>query len=145
MAMTLPGEAIVTSVIDAGKFLIERFVPDPEKKAQAELELYRYTNDNKYKWGELDVKADGQQNEVNAIEAGSDSLFKSGWRPFVGWVCGSAFAFKFILFPVAFTIASSFGVVLAMPFIEWADLSIALFGMLGLGYMRTREKMTGVA
>jgi hypothetical protein len=145
MSFKLPGESIVTGVLDAGKYLIDRFVPDPEKKAQAELELFRYTQDNKLQWAQLDVQSDGQQRDVNVVEAASTDLFRAGWRPFIGWVCGSAFAFKFILFPVAFTISSAFGVPLAMPLMDWTELSIALFGMLGLGYMRTREKMTGVA
>jgi hypothetical protein len=94
--------------------------------------------------GEFDVAL--AQLEVNKAEAESPSLFKSGWRPAVGWVCALAFAYNFIMYPFL-----KFIVVLFMdkppefPVIAIGEMMPVLLGMLGLGYMRTQEKKSGVA
>lgn len=92
------------------------------------------------------------QVELNKIEAGSDSLYKSGWRPAVGWVCVAGLAFTFVvkpLLPWLVQVAGiPFGYVSAlppMPEIPMGDLTILLAGMLGLGGFRTFEKVKGAA
>jgi hypothetical protein len=85
------------------------------------------------------------QIEINKEEAKSSSLFKGGWRPFVGWVCGFALAYVAILEPIARFIASMFGYSGEFPEIDTSITMQVLLGMLGLGALRTREKEKGVS
>ena len=85
------------------------------------------------------------QIEVNAAEAASGSLFKGGWRPFVGWVCGIAFCYHFILQPVIIFIVALIGMDIPdLPSFEMGTLLTVLGGMLGIGSLRTYEKQKGL-
>lgn len=93
-----------------------------------------------------DLAAIQGQNAINLEEAKSDNLFKSGWRPAVGWVCVSGLAYTFVVKPILPWIVALFGVTVApMPEIPMGDLSILLSGLLGLGGFRTFEKIRGKA
>lgn len=83
------------------------------------------------------------QMTTNTAEAGNPSLFVAGWRPFVGWVCGMGFAIT-VLGPLLSWIAELFGKTVAFPPLDTQALMTLLMGMLGLGGMRTMEKMKGV-
>lgn len=86
------------------------------------------------------------QMDVNKVEAANPSLFVSGWRPFIGWVCGSALTFHYIVRPLLPWLCAAFGKpVPAIPPLDLGDLITILLGMLGLGALRTREKEKGVA
>ena len=86
------------------------------------------------------------QIEVNKAEAASASLFKGGWRPAVGWVCAMALFYHFILQPVLlFGVAVSGVAIPALPEFDMASLMPILLGMLGLGGLRTVEKIKGKA
>lgn len=85
----------------------------------------------------------GQMN-TNTAEASNPSLFVAGWRPFVGWVCGMGFAVT-VLGPLLSWLAELFGKTVAFPPLDTQALMTLLMGMLGLGGMRTVEKMKGVA
>ena len=85
------------------------------------------------------------QIEVIAAEAASGSLFKGGWRPFVGWVCGIAFCYHFILQPVIIFIVALIGMDIPdLPSFEMGTLLTVLGGMLGIGSLRTYEKQKGL-
>ncbi len=74
------------------------------------------------------------------------SLFVAGWRPFIGWVCGLAFAWTFLLYPLVRFILVAAGVPVDFEKIPATDLSSmmpALLGMLGLGAMRSYERTSG--
>lgn len=87
----------------------------------------------------------GQLN-INLEEAKSGNLFVSGWRPFVGWICGSALAYNFVLQPfLAFAIGAFQAKLPPLPVLDFGSLSAVLLGMLGLGGMRTFEKIKGVS
>lgn len=79
-------------------------------------------------------------NEVNAAEARHRSIFVAGWRPFIGWVCGIAFAYHYILLPFGKSIAAYNGVEVIWPELETNQLFTVLMGMLGLGTLRTIDK-----
>ncbi len=104
---------------------------DPDKQAEIELKLV-----------ELEAKASDAQNSVNAIEAASTNWFVAGWRPAVGWVCAMGLFYGTIGKPLIEFMAVTFlkfqGV---FPSIDSATLQATLFGMLGLGAMRTFEKI----
>lgn len=86
------------------------------------------------------------QLEINKAEAASGSLFKGGWRPFIGWVCGFAFVYHFILQPIIVFAVTVAGVTLPpLPEFDMGTLMPVLMGMLGLGGLRTVEKLQGKA
>lgn len=129
----------VSALLDLGGKVIDRVWPDPAQRAQAQLELFKLQQS-----GELQQIAG--QLEVNKTEAASASVFVAGWRPFIGWVCGVALAYQFVLRPLL-----AFGFMAAgrplpgeMPGLD-STLWELLFGMLGLGTLRTAEKFKGVA
>ena len=79
------------------------------------------------------------QLEINKVEAASPSVFVSGWRPFIGWVCGAACAWNWIGLPI---------LRMYVPDLTPANLTEmmpVLMGLLGLGTLRTVEKINGVA
>jgi len=78
------------------------------------------------------------QLEVNAVEAAHKSLFVSGWRPAIGWICGFALMYSTILAPIL-------GIWFTVPSVDSSLLTSVLMGMLGLGAMRTFEKTKSVA
>lgn len=85
------------------------------------------------------------QIEVNKTEAASDSVFKGGWRPFIGWICGISFAYHFILQPLLIFVLAYTGFPMPdLPEFDMASLMTVLMGMLGLGGLRTFEKYKGV-
>ena len=82
---------------------------------------------------------------LNTEEAKHSSLFVSGARPFILWVCGLGFAMNFLIAPIGTFVASLAGYSIVFP---QADLSVmmpVLLGLLGLGGMRTFEKLNGVS
>lgn len=76
------------------------------------------------------------QAEINKVEAQHRSMFVAGWRPFIGWICGIAFAFHYIVMPLLLAYTN-------MKPIEFDTNSLftVLMGMLGLGGLRTYEKL----
>ena len=114
-------------------------IPDPNERARA-----REAAESQMMAGLMAI-VQGQL-EINKQEAQHGSRFVAGWRPFVGWVCGTALGWNFILYPITQWGAFLFGVDLSgMPQLEMAELMTVLLGMLGLGGLRTYEKRVGVA
>lgn len=93
---------------------------------------------------QADSAASTGQLTVNAAEAGNASIFVAGWRPAVGWTCAAAFAWTFVLAPLIAYGAALGGSHAALPSLDLSQLSPVLMGMLGLGGMRTLEKIRGV-
>ncbi len=94
---------------------------------------------------EIEGKVNLGQIAINQEEAKHPSLFVSGWRPFIGWVCGFALVYHFILNRlVEWALKIWYPTVIA-PTFEVKDLIAILLGLLGLGGFRTIEKVTGVA
>ena len=94
----------------------------------------------------LDQASDDRQAEVNKVEAANPNVFVSGWRPFAGWVCGAGLAYTFILRPLLPWVVNLFGATVPeLPAIDGDALMTLLFGMLGLGTLRSVEKIKGKA
>jgi hypothetical protein len=128
----------VSALLEIGGQVIDRIWPDPTQAAAAKLELIKLQQS-----GELQAMAG--QLEIDKAEASSTSLFVSGWRPFIGWVCGSACAWNWIGLSVF-----KFGATLAGHPVNFSPADITemlpvLMGMLGIGGLRTIEKINGVA
>lgn len=127
---------IVNKVLD--------FIPDPQKKAEAQLKLQTEINANEQAIMNALLGADKAQMEVNKVEAASPSLFVSGWRPACGWTCAAALAWQYIVAPIANWIVVVGGMSTTVPKISADGLMELLFGLLGLAGMRTYEKYKGV-
>ena len=124
----------IDDAIAAGLKVLDKFIPDPAAKAEAEAAL----RDSLQKW-------DAAQTEINKVEAANANLFVSGWRPFIGWTCGAAFAYHFVLQPLLVFVLAAFGVAVTLPVFSMESLMTVLMGLLGLGGLRTYEKFKGVA
>ena len=105
--------------------------------------------DAKLKLIELQQKGQLAQIAVNQVEAQHEKIFVSGWRPFIGWVCGFAFAYNFIIQPLfvfaVWALTAFYGVdfpIATLPDLDMASLLAVLGGILGLGGLRTYEKRT---
>lgn len=85
------------------------------------------------------------QMDINKAEAGNPSVFVSGWRPFIGWVCGAACAWNWIGLPIAKLSLAVIGYPIALAPADLNEMLPVLLGMLGLGGLRTWEKIKGVS
>lgn len=136
MGLDITGIGAVADV--AGK-LIDRFFPNKTEQEKAEL-----TQAMTLLQGEIDSQK--AQIDVNKAEAENPSVFVSGWRPFIGWVCGAALVYQYVLRPL---VEAGFALAHhplpgALPGLD-DNLYQLLLGMLGLGAFRTYEKVKGVA
>lgn len=138
----------VTAVLDIGGKLIDRIWPDPAQAAQAKLKMLELQNSGAL--AELTASTDlaKAQAAINQQEAASNSLFVAGWRPFVGWCCGAAFAYAFVLQPLAVFLLTACHVPIdpkTLPQLDISSFMPVLLGMLGLGAMRSYEKVNGAS
>jgi len=118
--------------------VLDRFFPDKEKAAEAQRAIETALLENA-------AQINLAQVEVNKEEAQHRTVFVAGWRPFIGWVCGVALAWHFVGVPVTlFFIAWSGAEVPELPVFDMNSLMTVLTGMLGLGGLRTFEKMKGL-
>jgi hypothetical protein len=120
--------------------IIDRVFPDPKDKLELQEKLATLA----------DQESEREHQEVmgqigtNNIEANNQSLFVAGWRPFVGWVCGVALSYSFVLEPFAEFVARRQGYVGDFPVLDMGNLMTLMMGMLGMGYLRTKEKLSDV-
>ena len=128
---------ILGPLFEMGKTLLDRFVPDPEAKRQAEMELIRMAAD-----GEL--KQTIAQLEINAREAAHPSVFVAGWRPAFGWCGALGFLYATIGQPLLAWGAAIKGWP-TPPALNLDLLWVVVTGLLGIGGLRTFEKTKGVA
>lgn len=86
------------------------------------------------------------QIEVNKVEAAHRSIFVAGWRPFIGWICGIGLLWSFLLEPIARWLAAIYyPEVTVLPRLETDGLYQLVLAMLGMGGLRTWEKINRVA
>jgi len=124
----------IDDAVAAALKVLDKFVPDPAAKAQAEKELRA----DLLSW-------DAGQNKINEMEAQNPNIWASGWRPAIGWACAYAFVFTYTIAPTIDWIAHMFGSTVAMPVFNQAALDTLLYGMLGMGGLRSFEKFKGIA
>ena len=128
----------VSALFEVGGKVLDRVLPDPAQQAAAKLELLKLQQN-----GEL-AQITGQM-DINKIEAASSSVFVSGWRPAIGWVCGAGVAVQFGVGPLTEWGSALAGHPVKFPQMDTGTMMPLLLGMLGLGGMRTAEKIQGVA
>jgi len=118
--------------------LLDKFIPDANEKQKLAHEIATLAQKQAH---EIAIA----QIEVNKVEAASSSIFKGGWRPFIGWVCGTAFAYHFVLQPLLIFVMTYAGhPIPPLPEFDMASLMTVLGGLLGLGGLRTFEKYKGI-
>ena len=118
--------------------LLDKFIEDKDQKAALAHELATMADKHAQQLALAQI-------EVNKAEAASGSFFKGGWRPFVGWVCGVAFAYHFIIQPLVIFILTATGMDIPdLPEFDMGTLLPVLGGMLGIGGLRTYEKHKGL-
>ena len=126
-------DPITKSIVGVAGKVLNKFVADKDLKAKLDHELETAFH-----------SANLAQIEINKQEAAHKSMFVAGWRPFVGWTTGVALAYHFVLSPILGFVLVLAGVETPMPTFEFSQLSTILMGMLGLGGLRSYEKMKGV-
>jgi hypothetical protein len=130
----------LTAIVDLGSTLIQKIWPDPAKQQEELRKLQELQQAGDLAELNAHVQLLVGQMEINKIEAASPHWFVAGWRPFVGWVCGSALAYAAIIEPLMRFIAKIFGYSGTFPVIDTEITMQVLLGMLGLGVMRSRDK-----
>jgi hypothetical protein len=134
---------IVTALLPALGTLIDRLIPDraaaDKAKAEMELQLVQAAN-----------QAAMAQVEVNKIEAAHSSVFVAGWRPAIGWVCAGAMALYYIPMALVGTGLWAWACIQAGAIVPRPEMGIVeiiglVTSLLGMGTLRTTEKLNGVA
>ncbi len=132
---------MIQMLIPAITSIIDKLIPDPQAAADAKLKALDMAQKGELAALDADLKLALGQMEVNKAEASTD-LFRGGWRPFCGWICGAGLGYTFLLKPLLPWAVGLFGVAVPMlPAIDSDALMALLFGMLGLGGLRTYEKV----
>jgi len=128
----------ISAALDLGTTLINKIFPDPAQASEAKLKLLELQQN-----GELAIMT--AQTDINKQEATNTSVFVSGWRPAIGWVCALALAYQYLFKPLSIGILPLFGI--AAPPLPGLDDNLwqLMMGMLGMGGLRTFEKIQGVA
>lgn len=124
-------------LFDIGGKIIDRLFPDPAERARAELELLKMTQAG-------DLQQVVAQLEINAREAQHPSMFVAGWRPGAGWAGVAGLVYATIGQPLLVWLAAAKGWP-APPTVDTELLLYVLGGMLGLGGLRSYEKVKNVA
>ena len=122
--------------------LIDKFVPDPAQKAAMQLQVLQLRDSADARELEANVRIALAQTDVNKVEAADKSLFKSGWRPAVGWVCVLGLCWTYLAWP-ALTWAARIRHWPEPPQLDINTMLTLLTGMLGLAGYRTYEKKRG--
>jgi len=125
--------------------VLEKVLPDPQASADAKIKLMELAQKGELAILDAETKLALGQLEVNKVEAGTD-MFRGGWRPATGWACVFGLVYQFLLQPVLpWLVAVCGGSVPPLPPIDNETLMVLLTGMLGLGGLRTFERIKGKA
>lgn len=135
----------ISIALDIGSKIIDKIWPDPTQKAQAQLELLKMQQSGELAKLAAETDLAKAQIAVNQEEAKSTNWFVAGGRPFIMWICGFAFAYASVGEPCARFVATViFHYTGQFPVIDTNITLQVLLGLLGLGTMRSFEKMKGV-
>lgn len=127
----------ISSGIDLITSIISRVWPDKSEEEKAKLALALAEDNNL-------TALLSKQLDVDDTEASSPNLFVAGWRPFVGWICACSFAWQFVILPILLFIGNAVGHPIPVPAFDFNSMTTVLMGMLGMGGLRTYEKLKGV-
>ena len=128
---------LIDHLINPISTLLDKVIPDKDLKEQLAYDIATMAERHSHDI----IKA---QIEVNKTEAAHRSLFVSGWRPAVGWTCCLGLAGNFLIIPLSNFVMVLAGSDIVIPLIDVSTIMPVLMGMLGLGTMRTVEKINNV-
>lgn len=109
--------------------ILDKFVADKDLKLKLSHELEKEI-----------ISLNRAQIELNAVEASHENVFVAGWRPFIGWACGIALVYHFLIEPIIQYILIINGSNFATPEFDFSQLSTIVMAMLGMSSLRTYEK-----
>ena len=125
---------IIGTIIDLIKGPIDKLIPDKNKAAAMKHEIAMTL-----------VNSDLAQMEINKQEAAHPSIFVAGWRPAVGWVCVAALAMNYLILPLGAWATAIWYPEITLPRLDMSELMTLLFGLLGMGTLRSYDKSQGTA
>ena len=114
--------------LDIGLKLIDKLIPDPAAKQQAQLDLLKLTQAGEFKEIDASIELARQQTEINKADAESGSAFRGGWRPMTGYVCVAGLAYQFLGQPLLAWASGIWGIPVP-PSLDMGDLFTILGGM----------------
>lgn len=120
---------VVGKLIEAVAPVVDRLIPDPDKKQRLMIELVDTLS-----------RFDVAQLDVNRTEAQHSSVFVAGWRPFIGWVLGVGIGYSFLVAPLLGGLVGLWRPGFAMPVVD-DHLWELVFAMLGMGALRSFDKL----
>ena len=130
--------SLLSSLIKPATEILDKVIEDKDQKAKLAHELATMAD-------KMAHEQNLAQLAINKEEASSGSLFKGGWRPCIGWICGIAFGYHFVLQPVIIFVIAIIGIEIPdLPNFNMNTLLTVLGGMLGIGSLRTYEKQKGL-
>jgi len=130
--------SLITSLIGPVTGILDKFIEDKDQKAKLAHEIATMSDTHAQ-------QALLAQLEINKAEAASGSLFKGGWRPFIGWSCGVALSWTYVVMPIAQFVLAQTGHLVDLPAMNMSEMMPVLMGMLGLGGLRSFEKYKKVS
>lgn len=138
---------LIGGIIDTVGRIADNLITTDKERLDAQIELEKIGIESQ----KIDAGLLSGQQEINKVEAASQSVFVAGWRPAVGWVCVAALAYQFLAYPAlvwAWAAMQAAGWVpiglTNPPMLETDSLYVVLFGLLGIGGMRSFEKSKGL-
>ena len=132
-------QALLPSILPIVMDVVGRFLPeDKEARAKAERAVKAQLTAHL-------AKIDIAQLGINKQEAAHRSIFVAGWRPFIGWTCGVALAYTYVIQPILIFGLGQAGYLVSLPTMDIGEMMPVLMGILGLGGLRTFEKYKGMA
>ena len=129
---------IIGTLVGPVSGLLDKFIEDKDQKNALAHEIATMAERH------AQELAKGQL-EVNKEEAKSRNVFIAGWRPFIGWTCGVALGYNYVIQPMATFGLAQIDYLVALPPLDLSEMMPVLLGMLGLGGLRTFEKFKGVS
>lgn len=127
----------VLSILEIGAKLLDKVIPDKDAREKAQAELIKAAQDQDFQLALAQIR-------VNEEEAKSENIFKSGWRPSIGWTCSVAFILHFVAFPIINFVIVALGYKEVVISFDMTTLMTVLGGLLGIGGLRTYEKVKGI-
>lgn len=126
----------ITAALDLGGKLVDRVLPDKAANDAAKAQLTQMVAAG-------EIQQIVGQIQIDQTEAASNSIFVAGWRPFVGWICGGGLGYEFLLRPLLTFGVGFFKAGYSAPGLDMGTLMELLLALLGMGVMRSFDKMQG--
>lgn len=132
--------AAATALLPTISGLLDKLIPDPEARAKAQLDLLKLQQDGAFKEMDAQLQINLAQAEINKVEASSQNGFQAGWRPLAGYMCVAGLGYEFLLRPLLPWALTVSGVEAPpLPSLDGVLFEL-MFGMLGLGTLRTADR-----